>query len=86
MQPDDALTNNGFCLAKPPEYYVFYFPRGGANEIDLTGAKGWNLTAQWFDTRFGVRREGPKIAPGKQTIAAPGPEDWILLVRGQARN
>jgi hypothetical protein len=86
MQPDDGLTNNGFCLAKPPEYYVFYFPRGGANDIDLTGSKGWNLTAQWFDTRSGVRLEGPKIAAGKQTVIAPGTEDWILLVRGQSRN
>ena len=27
FEPHDELTSDGFCLAKPREQYIFYFPR-----------------------------------------------------------
>ena len=86
MHPDDGLTSKGFCLAKPQDYYVFYFPRGGSSEINLTGAKGRKLTSRWFDPRSGRKRDGPRVTAGEETVVSPGPGDWVLLVRGELSN
>ena len=59
MHPEDGLTNNGFCLAKPPQYYVFYFPRGGATEIDLAVQKvgsSLSMVRSSFGARGGKAR------------------------------
>ncbi|MEX2261162.1 MAG: DUF4038 domain-containing protein [Bryobacteraceae bacterium] len=83
MHPEDGLTTNGFCLAKRPSYYVFYFPRGGTSEIDLAGAVNRKLAARWFDPRLGQWRNGPAVKAGKNTVSAPAAGDWVLLVVGE---
>lgn len=83
MSPEAGITNNGFCLAKPPAYFVFYLPRGGAAEIDLSGMAGRRPAARWFDPRTGEWREGPSVVAGKNAVSSPGPGDWVLLVYGE---
>jgi hypothetical protein len=87
LEPRDDLTSAGFCLAKPPEHYVVYLPRGGKAEIDLASAAGKELAGTWYDPRSGARRPAPALAPGKNPVAAPAPGDWVLHAhRAGARN
>ena len=81
LLPHDELTSAGFCLAKPPEHYVFYFPRGGKAEIRLDAASGAGYKAQWFDPRTGRRLEAPTLRGGRNAVTCPEPEDWVLRVR-----
>jgi len=79
--PHDELTTQGFCLAKPPEHYVFHLPRGGGTEIDLTSATDGKLVAQWFDPRTGEYRAGPDVQEGKTIVTAPPGDDMVLYIR-----
>lgn len=81
LQPDDARAGSGFCLARPPDIYVFYFPRGGRSEIDLGAVAPGGWTARWFDPRTGQWQEGPVLSPGRSWVEAPRDMDWILLVQ-----
>jgi len=84
LTPHNRLTSQGFCLARPPTHYVFYFPRGGSAELDLAGASVPQLAARWFDPRTGQWREGPSLRPGKHAVQAPTQQDWVFLVEGQS--
>src|SRR5207244_2011165 len=55
-EPRDGVA--GFCLAKPPQWYIVYLPRGGQTTIDLSHAQ-MPLTARWFAPRTGESRPGP---------------------------
>lgn len=79
----DEWVTEGFCLAKPPEHYVFYLPRGGQARIDLTSAGAGPLKARWFDPRTGQWLQGPAAEPGRTTVTAPDARDWVLHVRGE---
>jgi len=81
LSPHDELTSTGFCLARPPELSVFYFPRGGKAEIRISGAGSGTLSARWYDPRTGQGQAGPTVAGGKNPVAAPDDRDWVLLVR-----
>lgn len=81
MHAADGLTSNGFCLAKPPAHYVFYFPKGGTSTIDLSGAANRKVGARWFDPRLGQWRNGPSVLAGKNTVSSPAAGDWVLLIR-----
>jgi len=81
VQPQDALTSTGFCLARIPDMYVFFFPRGGQSEIDLRSLKGDEIRVRWFDPREGQWRDGPALRPGRCTVQTPTPTDWALLVQ-----
>jgi len=80
LQSEDALTSAGFCLARKPDVYVFFFPRGGPSEIDLRGLKNDNVRGRWFDPREGRWQDGPALRPGKNTVQTPTLTDWVLLV------
>jgi hypothetical protein len=97
LAPHDELASAGFGLAKAPEVYVFYFPRGGKSEIRLAAWHGhparapdgyWRdasatqkLSARWFDPRAGQWQAGPTVTGGKNSVTAPDDGDWVLLVR-----
>jgi hypothetical protein len=81
LQPEVALTSTGFCLARKPEVYVFYFPRGGLSEIDLRSLPGNEVQGRWFDPREGRWQEGPTLHPGKNFVQSPTLTDWALLVQ-----
>jgi hypothetical protein len=82
LSPRDELVKPGFCLAKPPEHFVVYLPRGGTAEIDLQAGGGKALSARWFDPRGGQWREAPALEPKKLAVTAPSAEDWVLHVQG----
>jgi len=81
LSPHDELCTGGFCLAKPPDDYVFYFPRGGKAEIRLNGTGKGALFARWYDPRSGQWQAGPKVTSGKNAVQTPDDGDWVLLVR-----
>ncbi len=82
LEPHDELTTTGFCLAEPPSHHVFYFPRGGEADIDLSGAAPCErLAATWFDPRTGQQSVGPAMKADRATITCPSQDDWVLHVR-----
>jgi len=81
LESQDALAGGGFCLARKPDVYVFYFPRGGRNEIDLHSLKKGRARIRWFDPREGQWRDGPALRPGKNVVETPTPADWALLIQ-----
>ena len=86
LEPRDDLTSGGFCLASPPRHHVIYLPRGGKADLDLRDPSGNSrFEARWFDPREGKWSAGPALKPGKNSIAAPSGEDWILRVEGKSR-
>lgn len=40
LVPNDAVVDNGFCLASPPQRYIIYLIEGGKTKVDLSGAEG----------------------------------------------
>jgi hypothetical protein len=80
MVPKNELTDQGFCLARPPDVYAFYFPSGGTRKIDLSGAAD-RVAARWFDPRTGAYQPGPAVAGGTNTISAPKEGHAVLVVR-----
>jgi hypothetical protein len=81
LRPHDGLATSGFCLAKTPEHFVFYFPTGGQITINLESAGDEALGANWFDPRTGSYVPGPALYAGENTITCPSSEDWVLYVR-----
>jgi hypothetical protein len=81
LAPHDELTSAGFCLAKPPEHCVFYFPRGGKAEVRLKEGEAGTWTARWYDPRTGQWQAGPAMKGGVSSAAAPDGRDWVLLVQ-----
>ena len=81
LTPHDEFVTSGFCLAKPPEHFVFYFPTGGRITINLESAGGKTLASNWFDPQTGGYVPGPALNAGKNTITCPSSEDWVLYVQ-----
>lgn len=81
MSPHDELCRTGFCLARVPDLYVFYFPRGGRGEIELGPDAAGPLQARWYDPREGQWREGPVLSGTSSRLHTPTSADWVLMVR-----
>ncbi len=81
LRPHDELTTSGFCLAKPPNHFIFYFPTGGQITINLESADGTAFGANWFNPRTGSYVPGPGLYEGKNTVTCPSSEDWALYVK-----
>lgn len=81
--PAPTRTSSGFCLARAPDCFVFYFPRGGTSKIDLTGG-GVSLDSRWFNPKLGEWQPGPTVSNQTTEVVAPDQADWVLLVRTRA--
>lgn len=81
FQSVDQLTTNGFCLARRPDIYVLYFPKGGQSEVELPESMPSQVRARWFDPRDGHWEDGPTVRPGRNQIRTPNAADWVLLIR-----
>ncbi|HLB73743.1 MAG TPA: putative collagen-binding domain-containing protein, partial [Sedimentisphaerales bacterium] len=81
LRPHDELANSGFCLAKTPEHFIFYFPIGGPITINLQSANDKKLGSNWFDPRTGGYVAGPALSASENTITCPSSEDWALYVQ-----
>jgi hypothetical protein len=80
LASNDALTNNGFCLAKPDEEYIIYSKNGGAATIDISAIPG-SAEFQWFNPRTGTFSPDEQVASGSAVqFTPPFAEDWVLHI------
>ncbi|MGQ9589985.1 MAG: putative collagen-binding domain-containing protein [Planctomycetota bacterium] len=91
LRPSDHLATGEFALARPPDLYVLWLPRGGTGKLRLDAKEGGGpegteetarLTARWFDPRTGAWGDPFETQPGERSFEAPDSRDWALLVRG----
>lgn len=96
MEPDDALVGNNpyqWKCTHDDNHYIIYlanpsgtepgkdYPRLEAPEVTLNPEAG-NYRVSWFDPDTGSWYKDQNINGGKElNIKAPGPEDWILLLK-----
>ena len=85
MAPKDNLVTGvrAFCFAAVGQTYLIYFPRGGAAQLNLTGAPGTYQVA-WFDPRNGNELDAGAFAAGESRSVIPpdGWEDALLVIQG----
>ncbi len=77
-----AHDNSRYCFAQAGTIYLVYLPKGGAAELDLTGTDG-DFGLAWFNPREGGGLQpAAKVRGGaKAALTAPGPDDWLAVVR-----
>ncbi len=85
LKPRDGLCSGGFCLAAPPNCYIFYFLGRKEKTIDLRASAGRTVSARWFNPRTGEWQDGPRTRPASMTVQTPDYQDWVLLVRTTGR-
>jgi len=81
-----AHDNSRYCFAQAGKLYLVYLPKGGATDLDLTGARG-AFSVAWFNPRTGgPLQTGPvaRVTGGAAVSlglppADPG-EDWLAVV------
>ncbi|MFN3325470.1 MAG: DUF4038 domain-containing protein [Bryobacteraceae bacterium] len=78
MRPANELTSAGFGLVAPSEHYVFYLPRGGQAEVDLSGYRSAAVAGWWVNPRTGEWRSAGSLVRGKNFVSAPDGGDWVL--------
>ncbi len=79
-EPHDELVDAGhWCLAEPGRTYAVYLPNAGKVTVRMTPGR---YRAEWFNPRTGeVIAIAPAEGPVWTSPAAPGPDDWALLLR-----
>ncbi|MFC2126249.1 DUF5060 domain-containing protein [Bacteroidota bacterium] len=77
LKPNQNLVNNGYCLAKPGEYYLVYLPEGGKSEVELSNSTfeaNWIPGINTYEKHYIGEFSGPSI------FEAPDNSDWLLLL------
>ncbi len=79
-EPHDELVDAGnWCLAEPGRTYAVYLPKAGKVTVRLLPGR---YHAGWFDPLTGeVIPIGEAEGPAWTSPAAPGHNDWALLLR-----
>jgi hypothetical protein len=79
-EPHDELVNTGnWCLAEPGRTYAVYLPKAGKATLRLVPGR---YNAEWFNPMTGeVISIGLAEGPAWTSPAAPGRNDWALLLR-----
>jgi len=78
MKPVDGLAGEAWCLAEDGKCWLFY--SGAGDAIALTRAlPTTGVTGTWFNPRDGKTQ--PAELGDRKTIAKPGAQAWVLLVR-----
>lgn len=88
-QPNDSVAGkDNFCLAKPGEVYVLYFPKVESLEITIDSG---NYEVRWFDPHTGGALKKGTVehisGPGPVSIGLPPrnvDRDWVCLIRRAA--
>ncbi|MDF9799913.1 hypothetical protein OKW21_005176 [Catalinimonas alkaloidigena] len=95
MEPDDALVGSDpyrWKCAHDDSTYIIYLANPSGTEpgtdhpsleapsVSMTLPRG-TYTPSWFDPDSGAWVYGSDSRGGEMTLTAPGPEDWILLIR-----
>ncbi|MDF1570662.1 MAG: DUF5060 domain-containing protein [Bacteroidales bacterium] len=88
MKSSDALVSGeGYCLARPGEFYAVYYPNGNISPLDLRDATG-DFEIRWYDPMAGgpLQRGSVELA-GAGGMLDPGlppalksSKDWACLV------
>ncbi len=67
--------------AEDGSFAVVYLPGNPSVALNLSGFRR-GVTGTWFDPRTGARRPAGRWKPeGRVEVSAPGPGDWILVLR-----
>jgi len=89
MRCQDEMTENteDYVLCKAGEIYLVYLKHGGKVEINVTNG---NFKSGWFNPRTGDGLDGllrtSSINAGRKAeVAAPGKNDWLLVIRGAGK-
>ncbi|MCA9445801.1 MAG: DUF4038 domain-containing protein [Candidatus Omnitrophica bacterium] len=73
LEPSNSLIEEGYCLANPGEEYLFYFPKSGKTEIDLSNAKA-PMHGTWHRPYSGEESDAGSLDAKKQSATPPG--EW----------
>jgi hypothetical protein len=81
-EPHDELVDHGnYCLAKPGELYAIYLPKAGSVSVRLPPGL---YEGTWWEAATGEKIVLPPVhatVPLWTSPAAPGNNDWALLLR-----
>ena len=79
-EPHDELVDGGnWCLAEPGRTYAVYLPKAGKVTVRLAPGR---YNAEWFNPMTGeVIPIGVAEGPAWTSPAAPGRNDWAMLLR-----
>lgn len=89
MRSRGDLCSTGYALANPAGGgFVAYAPEGGRFTLDLSGAIGKRLEAEWVDVEAGTLAGGGSLEGGSAThgFAAPAGKPAALVLRPEGRN
>jgi hypothetical protein len=75
LKTDQNLVNNGYCLAKPGEYYLVYLPEGGKVEVELSNK---TFEANWIPGKNTIEKHYIGEFSGISDFEAPDNNDWLL--------
>ncbi|MGC9454500.1 MAG: hypothetical protein ACP5HU_06510 [Phycisphaerae bacterium] len=79
----DRADNEAYCIAKPGESYVVFFPDGGEVSLDISAVAEDRLTVRWLDiihSRW-LDEQTAGAEDGKMTLRTPRPEGyWAVVV------
>lgn len=82
MEPRDALSDTGYCLAWEGHDYVVYQPKSDAT-FSVTLAPG-TYAFEWLNPRTGATAANGRLtANGDHDFKAPFPGDSVLLLKAQ---
>ncbi|MEA1951242.1 MAG: hypothetical protein U9N87_07655, partial [Planctomycetota bacterium] len=97
MSPDDSLLGGNplkcKCIHNRKTFIIYLAnPTGSRPQTDAEADGVPSVTVrlpdgtysvEWFDPSAGTWKRGDDVAGREQTPAAPGPGDWILLLRSK---
>lgn len=86
-EPEFAKGAQNYCLAKPNDLYVLYFPFGGTASLDLRHESG-QFEISWYDPRNGgalQKGEINQVEGGRIVALGHAPrdpdQDWAVLIQ-----
>ena len=101
MTPDDSLVGSNPSKYKGihnREAHIIYLanPTGSEPETDAEAdtvasvtvrlPKASSFTVTWFDPSDGDWKHAAEVPGNKQILTAPGPGDWLLLLRSRGNS
>ncbi len=82
MEPNDALTSVGYCIADPGREYVVYSRDGGTPSLDLSAVEG-EIDVRWLNPITGEYSETTQVTGGSTvSFTPPFSAEWVLHVGG----
>jgi hypothetical protein len=82
MIPLGAISSTRYCLAKPGDEYLVYFPDSGDANLDLRGAPG-NYVIEWFIPLLNRTLVSLHLIEGDRicTLSPPTELDAVLYLK-----